>query len=150
MLYDSDYHGLAEEDNPPLCQHGYVPAKFVAFEGRNAGRRFLGCQGHGAMLPCRSCGVVKWVDPEWPKSMQKTLDKLWDMTVELKESVVSSLLDSVEMKLWEPDDTTKLNRDLGRVQDKVSKVEKERDVALALKAKAEQELTQARNELHHA
>ena len=82
--------------------------------------------------------------------MQKTLDKLWDMTIELKESIVSSLLDSAKMKLFDQVDTTKLNRDLRMVQDKVSKVEKERDVALALKAKAEQELTQARNELHHA
>ena len=76
------------------------------------------------------------------------LDKLWDMTVELKESVVSSLLDSVEMKLWDPVDTTNHKRDLRWVQDKVTKVEKERDAALALKAKAEQELTQARNDLH--
>ena len=102
------------------------------------------------MMQGRSCGVVKWVDPEWPKSMQKMLDKLWEMTVELKESVFSSLLDSVEMKLWEPDDMTKLNRDLRRVKDEVSKVEKERDVALALEAKAEQELTQARSDLHQA
>ena len=36
------------------------------------------------------------------------------------------------------------------MEDKVSKVEKERDAALALKAKAEQELTQARNDLHQA
>ena len=100
------------------------------------------------MMQGRSCGVVKWVDPEWPKSMQKTLDKLWEMTVELKESVFISLLDNVEMKLWDPIDTTKLNRDLRRVQDKVSKVKKERDVALAMKAKAEQELTLARNDLH--
>ena len=149
-MYDSDYHGLADEDSPLLCKHGYVPAKFVAFEGRNAGRRFLRCQGHRAMMQGGSCGVVKWVDPEWPKSMQKTLDKLWEMTVELKESVFSSLLDSVEMKLWEPVDTTKHKRDLMGVEDKVSKVEKERDAALALKAKAEQELTQARNDLHQA
>ena len=72
------------------------------------------------------------------------------MTVELKESVFSSLLDSVEMKLWEPVDTTKHKRDLRWVQDKVIKVEKERNAALALKAKAEQELTQARNDLHQA
>ena len=149
-MYDSNYHGLVDEDSPLLCKHGHVPPKFVPFEGRNAGRRFLWCQGHRAMMQGGSCGVVKWVDPEWPKSMQKTLDKLWDMTVELKESIVSSLLDSAEMKLWDPVDTTKLNRDLRRVQDKVSKVEKERDVVLALKAKVEQELTQARNDLHQA
>lgn len=35
-------------------------------------------------------------------------------------------------------------------EDKVIKVEKERDAALALKAKAEQELTQAMNDLHQA
>ena len=83
-MYDSDYHDLADEDSPLLCKHGYVPAKFVAFEGRNAGRRFLRCQGHHAMMQGRSCGVVKWIDLEWPKSIQKTLDKLWEMTVELK------------------------------------------------------------------
>ena len=102
------------------------------------------------MMRGGSCGVVKWVDLEWPKSMQKTLDKLWEMTVELKESVFSSLLYSVETKLWEPVDTTKHKRDLRWVQDKVSKVEKERDAALALKAKVEQELTQARKDLHQA
>ena len=54
----------------------------------------------------RKLGIAKWVDLEWPKSMQKMLDKLWEMTFELKESVFSSLLDSVEMKLWEPVDMT--------------------------------------------
>ena len=49
-----------------------------------------------------------------------------------------------------PVDTTKHKRDLMGVEDKVSKVEKERDAALALKAKAEQELTQARKDLHQA
>ena len=136
-MYDSDYHGLVDEDSPLLCKHGHVPAKFVAFEGRNAGRGFLQCQEHRAMMRGRSCGVVKWVDPQWPKSMQKTLGKLWEMTVELKESVFNSLLDSVEMKLWEPVNTTKHKRDFRWVQDKVSKVEKERDAVLALKAKAE-------------
>ena len=61
----------------------------------------------------------------------ENIGKLWEMTVELKESVFISLLDSVEMKLWEPVDTTKHKRDLRWVQDKVSKVEKERDAALA-------------------
>ena len=59
------------------------------------------------MMRGGSCGFVKWVDPEWPKSMQKTLDKLWEMTIELKESAFISLLGSAEMKLWEPVDTTK-------------------------------------------
>ena len=45
---------------------------------------------------------------------------------------------------------TKHKRDLRWVQDNVSKVEKERDAVLALKAKAEQELTQARKDLHQA
>ena len=102
------------------------------------------------MMQGRSCGVVKWVGLEWPKWMQKTLDKLWDMTIELKESIVSSILQNAEMKLFDHVDTTKLHRDLRRVQDKVSKVDKERDVALALKAKEEQELTQARIKLHQA
>ena len=60
-MYDSDYHDLEDEDSPLVCKHGYVPAKFVAFEGRNAGRRFLRCQEHRAMMQGGSCGFVKWV-----------------------------------------------------------------------------------------
>ena len=80
--------------------------------------------------------------------MQKRLDKLWDMTIELKESIVSSLLESDEMKLMALDDAPTLRREIRRLEAKVSKFGKERDVVMALKAKSEKDLTASRIELH--
>ena len=31
-----------------------------------------------------NCGVVQWIDFEWPDSMEKALAKLWDMYEESK------------------------------------------------------------------
>jgi hypothetical protein len=41
-LYDSDWDCLAIEREAP-CDHGLKLRKFVAFEGTNIGKMFIGC-----------------------------------------------------------------------------------------------------------
>lgn len=41
-IYDPDWDGLAIEREAP-CDHGLKLRKFVAFEGTNTGKRFIGC-----------------------------------------------------------------------------------------------------------
>jgi hypothetical protein len=41
-IYDPDWDGLAIERGAP-CDHGLKLRKFVAFEGTNTGKRFIGC-----------------------------------------------------------------------------------------------------------
>jgi hypothetical protein len=41
-IYDLDWDGLAIEREAP-CDHGLKLRKFVAFEGTNTGKRFIGC-----------------------------------------------------------------------------------------------------------
>ena len=66
----------------------------------------------------------------------------------MKEALVSTLIESAEMKLLALDDAPTLHREIRRLEAKVSKVRKERDVVMALKAKAEKDLTASRIELH--
>jgi hypothetical protein len=42
QLYDPDFCGI-ETDCPETCDHNEKLARYVAFEGENTGRRFLGC-----------------------------------------------------------------------------------------------------------
>jgi hypothetical protein len=42
-IYDPDWDGLAIESEAP-CDHGLKLRKFVAFEGTNTGKRFIGCK----------------------------------------------------------------------------------------------------------
>uniref|UniRef100_A0ACD6A1F3 Uncharacterized protein n=1 Tax=Avena sativa TaxID=4498 RepID=A0ACD6A1F3_AVESA len=101
-------------------------------------------------LSCYTCGEPGHFFKDCPERADRRGKKAKTVNVVTASNTDGSLLDSVEMKLWEPVDTTKHKRDLMGVEDKVSKVEKERDATLALKAKAEQELTQARKDLHQA
>ncbi|XP_040245945.1 uncharacterized protein [Aegilops tauschii subsp. strangulata] len=74
-IEDQDYSGI--ETSPiVLCyQHGVVAERRVAFEAFNTGRRFLVCPKNED----DNCGIVLWVDPEWPPTLQNALLKLWEM-----------------------------------------------------------------------
>lgn len=66
---------------------------------------------------------------------------------EVKQGRASDSLDYMEEKFKFRDEITKLHRDLKIVQEEVEKTVKEKQVTLALKAKAEQALIEARAEL---
>nr|XP_040243904.2 uncharacterized protein LOC109762330 [Aegilops tauschii subsp. strangulata] len=56
----------------------------------HTGRRFLGCAKKEGI----NCGVVQWIDFEWPNSTEKALAKLWDMYEEIKSARTNDNLES--------------------------------------------------------
>ncbi|KAE8771720.1 hypothetical protein D1007_56370 [Hordeum vulgare] len=72
---DKDYTGIENSALDVCLDHGLPPERRVAFEGFDKGRRFLVC----AQPPPQNCGIVGWVDQEWPPTMQNALLKLWEM-----------------------------------------------------------------------
>nr|AER41627.1 GRF+domain+protein [Oryza glumipatula] len=74
-LEETEWHG--EEKGTRLrCKHGLCPARRVAWEGEDTGRRFLGCPLEEDEDLCK---FVQWVDPEWDSRVKKTLAGMWDM-----------------------------------------------------------------------
>ncbi|KAM3194587.1 hypothetical protein ACQJBY_070944 [Aegilops geniculata] len=72
---DSDFEG-PETDMYVLCHgHGKAAQRRVAFEGIHTGRRFLCC----AEKEGKNCGLVEWIDPSWPTTLENALSKLWAM-----------------------------------------------------------------------
>ncbi|VAI51624.1 unnamed protein product [Triticum turgidum subsp. durum] len=72
---DSDFEG-PETELLVLCnEHWNAAERRVAFEGIHTGRRFLCC----AEKEGRNCGLVEWIDPAWPNTLENALAKLWFM-----------------------------------------------------------------------
>ena len=69
------------------------------------------------------------------------------MYSETKEGRVNDALDSLDKKFEYQDEIEKLQKDLRNAQDELKKVVEEKQLTLALKAKAEQGLIDARAEL---
>ncbi|SPT16616.1 unnamed protein product [Triticum aestivum] len=88
-MHDLNFNGTDADVNF-LCEHGEPAERFVAFEGMHTGRRFLGCAKKEGI----NCGVVQWIDFEWPDSMEKALAKLWDMYEEIKLARTNDNLES--------------------------------------------------------
>nr|XP_020186286.1 uncharacterized protein LOC109772000 [Aegilops tauschii subsp. strangulata] len=88
-MHDPNFNG-ADADVNVLCEHGEPAERFVAFEGMHTGRRFLGCAKKEGI----NCGVVQWIDFEWPDSVEKALAKLWDMYEEIKSARTNDNLES--------------------------------------------------------
>ncbi|XBI68644.1 hypothetical protein VPH35_047815 [Triticum aestivum] len=67
-----------------LC-HGHRKAakRHVAFEGIHTGRRFLCC----AEKEGKKCGLVEWIDPSWPSTLENALSKLWFMYEQSKRDM---------------------------------------------------------------
>ncbi|KAM0827831.1 hypothetical protein ACQ4PT_067930 [Festuca glaucescens] len=63
-MYDPDFCGIAT-DCEETCDHDEKLARYVAFEGVNTGRRFLGCARPGSGI----CATMHWLDLEWPPSL---------------------------------------------------------------------------------
>ncbi|XBH80605.1 hypothetical protein VPH35_106316 [Triticum aestivum] len=102
-MHDLNFNGTDADVNV-LCEHGEPAERFVAFEGMHTGRRFLGFAKKLTCLVIRwytlfivegiNCGVVQWIDFEWPDSMEKALAKLWDMYEEIKSARTNDNLES--------------------------------------------------------
>ncbi|KAI4982638.1 hypothetical protein ZWY2020_023130 [Hordeum vulgare] len=56
-----------------LCKHGNAPKRLVVFDWLNNGRIFYGCTKKDG----NNCGVVDWVDNEWPCSLKNSLANVW-------------------------------------------------------------------------
>ncbi|KAI4982182.1 hypothetical protein ZWY2020_022674 [Hordeum vulgare] len=52
------------------------------------------CEHGKPLLEGINCGVVQWIDFEWPASMEKALTKLWDMYEESKAARTTKNLKS--------------------------------------------------------
>uniref|UniRef100_A0ACD5W8I6 Uncharacterized protein n=1 Tax=Avena sativa TaxID=4498 RepID=A0ACD5W8I6_AVESA len=143
-MYDSDYNGRADDgDNLILCKCNCVVVKHVAFEGCWTGRRFLACAGEEG----ETCDFIHWVDNVWPESLCKSLTKLWDMYSTCKDGRVNDSLKSFDTRMEYEDEIAKLKLALKNAQDNLKQVVEEKQLTLALKAKAEQALIDARAEL---
>ena len=92
---------------------------------------------------------MHWVDAEWPEPLKKALCKLWDNYAEAKEGRVNDSLDFMEQRWKFEDEIEKLQMNLKNLQVEVEKVVEEKQVALTLKAEAEQGLLVARAELEN-
>nr|XP_045090357.1 uncharacterized protein LOC109766786 [Aegilops tauschii subsp. strangulata] len=98
-VIDPSFCGLVTESDRRCILHRQRAGKFVAFEGTDTGRRFIGCAteseniGMSEYCTCSkehwkhmkhiddgvNCGVLEWVDAPWPVIQQRCLSKLWDM-----------------------------------------------------------------------
>ncbi|VAI21492.1 unnamed protein product [Triticum turgidum subsp. durum] len=65
-VIDPSFSRLVTESDRRCILHRERAGKFVAFEGTDTGRRFIGC-------------ATEWVDAPWPVILQRCLTKLWDM-----------------------------------------------------------------------
>ncbi|KAF6999220.1 hypothetical protein CFC21_015281 [Triticum aestivum] len=76
---DSEFEG---KDYVLCHEHRKRAERLVAFEGIHTGRRFLAC----IVKDGKNCGLVEWVDPSWPATMENALSKLWDIYEESKRN----------------------------------------------------------------
>ncbi|XBI51487.1 hypothetical protein VPH35_033982 [Triticum aestivum] len=72
-IVDPEWCGIVARE--PVCCHNVAVHRAVVFQGINTGRRFYGCVNEEG----DNCGVVQWIDPQWPEPMKNALRKLWDM-----------------------------------------------------------------------
>ncbi|KAE8799865.1 hypothetical protein D1007_24745 [Hordeum vulgare] len=70
-IEDPNYAGV-DDDLMVICENDKPTDKLAAFEGISTGRRFLAC----SLDQASNCGIVHWVDEEWPEHLQNALHKL--------------------------------------------------------------------------
>ena len=83
---------------------------------------------------------MQWVDEQWPRSLQKALDKLWDNFGEAKQGRVSDALDNMEKRFIQEDEVKRMERDMQIMQDKMMRMEEEGREAASLRRNAEEGL----------
>ncbi|XBI13113.1 hypothetical protein VPH35_139888 [Triticum aestivum] len=69
-VIDPSFCGLVTESDRRCILHRQRAGKFLAFEGTDTGRRFIGCATEDGV----NCGVLEWVDAPWPVIMQRAQD----------------------------------------------------------------------------
>ncbi|RLM64640.1 hypothetical protein C2845_PM16G13330 [Panicum miliaceum] len=57
------YWGGLDHVTDPRCSHGKRPRRLLCWDGKNTGRRYLGCPME---KKSQMCCFVKWMDEEWP------------------------------------------------------------------------------------
>nr|XP_020185124.1 uncharacterized protein LOC109770825 [Aegilops tauschii subsp. strangulata] len=88
-VIDPSFSGLVTESDRRCILHRERAGKFVAFEGTDTGRRFVGCATEDGV----NCGVLEWVDAPWPvEKLKKELDSLGNQYSQLVDDV-SKLFD---------------------------------------------------------
>ncbi|CAM0949994.1 unnamed protein product [Alopecurus aequalis] len=93
-IEDASFGGIAI-DSTELCRvHKQLPARFVAFEGTNTGRRFLACAIKNEV---DNCGFVSWIDPEWPSTLENALCSLWSKMEETNAARIDEKIDHALM-----------------------------------------------------
>ena len=90
---------------------------------------------------------MHWIDPVWPSPLNKSLLKLWEMYTEVRDGRARDAFKHSERTFQYRDKITKLYHDLRIAQDELKQVVQQNQVTLALQAKAEQALIDARAEL---
>nr|XP_020176699.1 uncharacterized protein LOC109762278 [Aegilops tauschii subsp. strangulata] len=80
-VIDPSFCGLVVESERKCILHRQRPGRFVAFEGTDTGRRFIGCATttNIDLYDGVNRRVLEWVDAPWPVILQRCLTKLWDM-----------------------------------------------------------------------
>ncbi|KAF6984377.1 hypothetical protein CFC21_002410 [Triticum aestivum] len=76
-VIDPSFCGLVTESDRRCIPHRKRAGKFVAFEGTDTSRRFIGCATEDGV----NCGVLEWVDVPWPVILQRCLSKLWEQNL---------------------------------------------------------------------
>nr|XP_040252007.1 uncharacterized protein LOC109770344 [Aegilops tauschii subsp. strangulata] len=69
---DASFCGRAADASITCRLHLAPCMKYVAFEGKDTGRRFYGC-----VVP--QLQESNWVDAPWPSILQRCLEKIWEM-----------------------------------------------------------------------
>ncbi|XBI89633.1 hypothetical protein VPH35_027408 [Triticum aestivum] len=105
-IEERDWSGI-DATGKHLCKHGNAPERLVVFDGLNTGRRFYGC----AEKEGKNCGVVEWVDNEWPYALKNSLTKHWALYKEAKAGKIGDNLANEEK-------ISKLEAEIKMVQEK--------------------------------
>ncbi|KAF7045972.1 hypothetical protein CFC21_055032 [Triticum aestivum] len=130
IIEDPNY-SVVDDEVMVMCEHGQPAKRHVCFEGISTGRRFIAC----GLDEASSCGVVQWVDEEWPEYLQNALHKLWLMYEDcqranrmacLEHSSLVHNLTSQKNKLQETYE--KLVEDVNNLLDTQDNIPKENEV----------------------
>ncbi|KQK11058.1 hypothetical protein BRADI_2g57850v3 [Brachypodium distachyon] len=76
-IRDPDYNGK-ETTMEMKCWCELPVCRYVAFEGMNLGRKFLGCP----LEHEKRCAFVRWVDHVWCPRLKRSIQQLWWMLQE--------------------------------------------------------------------
>ncbi|XP_048573127.1 uncharacterized protein LOC125553379 [Triticum urartu] len=110
------------DDLRVMCEHGKPGKKCVAFQGISTGRRFIACAVEGV----NNCGLVQWVDEEWPDHLQNALHKLWLM---YEDSIQANKMACLEHSFTETYE--KLVEDVNNLLDSQDNLPHETDMNVA-------------------